>query len=358
MAKRASYADAGWGALNLLTEPSEFDFSVALGAMPVGVRESESSTIRVFGPRETGVCRVHLTRERSERVPDSGGAPLCRVEVLSPLADESREFDLAEECIRQLELALRLFKPASFRLIPWKQRGELRALRTGPCYSLDQAELRRFREFSERLMALHVELKHYQWAQAIPEDTSDDVYELFGTSRSAIQETLGGAYLMIATTLFERGHRDWRQSTDLRLVLLMMASEALVGCDRAELAYRLSLRLSVLNGGTNVERRNIFQQVRSLYDLRSRLLHGALYSDKKGFARVTEADVLNLSKLVRGSLLYFLALRSDGKAGILRALDRAIFDDSELGELRKRANRFWGLGERSDECLYSPGRGA
>lgn len=197
MAKRASYADAGWAALNLLTEPSEFDFSVALGAMPVGVRESESSTIRVFGPRETGVCRVHLTRERSERVPDSGGAPLCRVEVLSPLADESREFDLAEECIRQLELALRLFKPASFRLIPWKQRGELRALRTGPCYSLDQAELRRFREFSERLMALHVELKHYQWAQAIPEDTSDDVYELFGTSRSAIQETLGGAYLMI-----------------------------------------------------------------------------------------------------------------------------------------------------------------
>jgi hypothetical protein len=54
---------------------------------------------------------------------------------------------------------------------------------------------------------------------------------------------------MIATSLFEDACRQWNVSREHQLMLLMMAAEALFADDdKSELAFRLSLRVAVLNG--------------------------------------------------------------------------------------------------------------
>jgi hypothetical protein len=65
------------------------------------------------------------------------------------------------------------------------------------------------------------------------------------------------------------------------------------------------------------------------------------------------SDVQAFSNLVRGALLYFIGLQEMRRDELLRALDRAIFDDAELAVVRARANRFWGLGDSPDEHLFS-----
>ncbi|MFQ5830001.1 MAG: hypothetical protein ACE5JD_12725 [Candidatus Methylomirabilia bacterium] len=166
------------------------------------------------------------------------------------------------------------------------------------------------------------------------------------------------AHLMAATDFFEQAHGNWWLSPDMRLILLMMAAEALfTDDDRGKLAYRLSQRIAVLNGVHSGERKTMFELTKKLYDLRSRLMHGSVYRAKGGFLEVSGPDVSAFTNLVRSSLLYFIALRRKdlGKAEILKTLDRAIFDEKEMLLLRFKANELWGFGESSDEHLYAMG---
>src|SRR5574337_842999 len=142
----------------------------------------------------------------------------------------------------------------------------------------------------------------------------------------------------------------------MRLLSLMMGAEALFSDDdKAELAYRLSHRISVLNASSPNERKKIFEIVRKCYGMRSRLMHGSLYREKKGFLEVEWDDVLAVGNLLRASLLYYFAWDSQelDKRQILMALDRAVLDERELITFRAKANQIWGLGESIEERIYS-----
>jgi hypothetical protein len=60
-----------------------------------------------------------------------------------------------------------------------------------------------------------------------------------------------------------------------------------------------------------------------------------------------------LSNAIRSSLLYFIALREHGKLEVLRRLDQALFDAAQVSDLRREANRFWGLGDSEQERLHA-----
>ena len=62
--------------------------------------------------------------------------------------------------------------------------------------------------------------------------------------------------------------------------------------------------------------------------------------------------------LVRASILYFWALREVPKEDLLRRLDRAVFDRSQIEELRTRANQYWGLKGSTEERIHSARWGA
>lgn len=271
------------------------------------------------------------------------------------MTSEGKELDLDDPFENQFSLALRLFKPAPFWFVKWTRKNEIRVPEKGlQRYELTGNHLRRFRVFATKLLPFHVERRLFEHARYLPKDLEEEFRELLGGSKAAEQELLArAAQLMIAAELFDRAHKDRQVSSEWRLILLAMASEALFGDgDKGELSYRLAVRMAALNGGSGPERKRIFERARSLYDLRSHLVHGSLYR-KKEFVTVAKTDVQQFSNLVRGALLYFIGLRDRPRDELLRVLDRAIFDDAELAVLRARANQFWGFEDSPDEHLYS-----
>lgn len=158
---------------------------------------------------------------------------------------------------------------------------------------------------------------------------------------------------MIAADLFEKALEGPNVAPELRLVLLMMALESLFSTDdKSELAFRMSLRIAVLNGSSDAHRKEMFEALREFYDSRSRLVHGSWYRGSKGFVRVSDTELGVLRNVVRASILYFVALKELPKEELLKALDRAVFDRREIDELRVKANGYWGL-ETSEERILT-----
>lgn len=358
--RRRKADEAGWAAFNIETDGNQFDFVVALGGTVVGFRDPDSTCILRTRIDETATCRVsiqkagHLARDAARRL-----------EVLSPLYEDSelRELDCVAQCGMQLSTALRLYKSNQFAIVPWGQRNAAKARLTfndGKAYVLKGVELRKFLEFSGRLRDFHVSRNLFHHARFLPDNLDGDVRELLGGSRRDEARVLESqAHLMIATDLFEQALRDWTVARELQLVLLIMAAEALFGDDdKAELAFRLSLRMAVLNGGDDAHRRKLFEVVRSCYDMRNRLVHGSWYRRSKGFVRVSDVELLTLTNLVRASILYSWAVKDTGKGSLLQTLDRAIFDRGEVDGMRAGANRYWGLEGDSEERIYAARWGA
>jgi hypothetical protein len=353
--RRTASAAEGWAVFNLDVDPCDFDFEVALGAEVIGDREEHSTIIYRFPLEAKAWCKVFIHDDQRPKKWPSHCLPPRKVEVLSSMTEKGKELDLDDPFEKQFSLALRLFKPAPFWFVEWTRKNEIRVPEKGwQRYELTGNHLRRFRVFTTKLLPFHVERKLFEHARDLPKDLEKDVRELLGGSKAAEQQLLArAAQLMIAAELFDRAHKDRHVSSEWRLILLAMASEALFGeGDKGKLSYRLAVRMAALNGGSGAERKKIFERARSLYDLRSHLVHGSLYR-KKEFVRVADTDVQEFSNLVRGALLYFIGLRDLPRDELLRVLDRAIFDNAELAVLRARANRFWGLGESPDEHLYS-----
>jgi hypothetical protein len=173
------------------------------------------------------------------------------------------------------------------------------------------------------------------------------------------------ARLMIATDLFEQANEGHVPSGEIRLMWLVMAAEALfTDDDKSEVSYRLATRMAVLNGANPEDVKQHWELVRSMYDARSRLMHGAAYVGKpskrlpglvgdSGFIEPTPDHLLAFNNLVRASILYFIALQGSERREVLEILDRSVFDLSEVGRLRRLANDYWGLTGREDEMLCS-----
>ena len=131
--------------------------------------------------------------------------------------------------------------------------------------------------------------------------------------------------------------------------------------------------MAVLNGAGVDDVKRHFDLVRSMYDARSKLMHGASYVQKPsgrlrdlvgdgGFIEIPPDPLLAFNNLVRASILYFIALQRPGRTAaddeskredVLAILDRAQFDLSEIAGLRRTANEYWGFPGREDEILCS-----
>lgn len=341
--------DAGWAAFNIDADGNQFDFTVALGGSTVGYRTPDSTHILLTKLTATEICRISIQPPGK-----SSATNARRLEIICPWHGND-ELDLATECIQQLSTALRLYKSIPFSIARWQKPRAGRAPRKNTeHYSLKGADLRRFRDFSLRLRDFHVSRNLFQHARYLPDDLEDDVRELLGGSREHEARVLKAEpHIMIAADLFEKALEGPSIALELRLVLLMMALESLFSTDdKSELAFRMSLRIAVLNGANDAHRKELFEALRDLYDLRSRLVHGSWYRGGKGFVRVSEAQMKVLRNVVRASILYFVALKELPKEQLTKVLDRAVFDRQEIEELRAKANGYWGI-ETSEERILA-----
>lgn len=341
--------DAGWEAFNIDADGNQFDFTVALGGSTVGYRTPDSTHVLLTKLTDTAICRVSI--QRSGQGPTTSAK---RLEIICPWSG-SDELDLAAECVQQLATALRLYKPIPFSIARWqKSRAGGSPRQNAERYSLKGAELRKFRNFSLRLLDFHVSRNLFRHARYLPSDLEDDVRQLLGGSREHEARVLKAEpHVVMSAELFEKALDRQGVAPELQLVLLMMALEALFSTDeKSELASRMSLRIAVLNGSSDAHRKEMFEALRDLYDLRSRLVHGSWYRGGKGFVRVSDSQLRLLRNVVRASVLYFLALKELPKEDLLKALDRAVFDRREIEGLRVKANGFWGV-ETSEERILT-----
>lgn len=267
--------------------------------------------------------------------------------------------DVASECRKQLLLAFRLFKSAPFSVSPWDQRADIFLPgKVFPIYSLNGKLVSTFCAFSHKLADLHVWRSVWSLLRVYA-----PAFKTVGMPLSGIfgpddpQGTMipaKHAHLVVATDCFEEAHDDGRLSNELRILLLTMAAEALFDDgDKAEVAYRLSHRLAVLNGADSRARKEIFDLAREVYVLRSKVAHGSLYQRKGGFVEVGSQQVWAFSNVVRSSLLYGVALGDLDRSEVLKALDRGVFDESETLALRRKANEYWGFRDPTEEHLYA-----
>jgi hypothetical protein len=230
-------------------------------------------------------------------------------------------------------------------------------------YVLRGRQVTSFLEFARKLHAFHVDRNLYRCIRREP------MLGLASLPSMTPDDPAGAKFfkrvvrLMIATDLFEQANEAHALSGDMRLMWLVMAAEALfTDDDKSELGYRLSTRMAFLNGAGVEDVKRHWDLVRSMYEARSKLMHGTAYVGKPskrlpglvgdaGFIEPTPERLLAFNNLVRASILYFIALQDSERRDVLEILDRSVFDSSEVARLRRIANEYWGITGREDEML-------
>jgi hypothetical protein len=371
-----------WAVFNLdVDDPDSFEFDVALGYERLGDLEeadSESTSLSFARADACARCSIFFQANGSsprvvERTLEIIHKPLS-APVASFGVDPLSPVSLTSLCRDQLVLALRLFQSQSFLMFPRERRREGRA-RAYLAFAADQAgppasyvlrgrQVTRFLEFSRKLRAFHVDRNLYRCIRRdplgsawLPAMTPDDP-----TGAKFFKRV---ARLMIATDLFEQANEAHALSGEMRLLWLVMAAEVLfTDDDKSEVGYRLATRMAFLNGTGVEDVKRHWELVRSMYEARSKLMHGTAYVGKPskrlpglvgdaGFIEPTPERLLAFNNLVRASILYFIAFQDAERRDVLEILDRSVFDSSEVAQLRRMANEYWGLMGREDELLCS-----
>ena len=371
-----------WAVFNLdIDDPDSFEFDVALGYERLGERleetDPESTSVSIARAGECARCSVFLHADRSssrlvERTIEIIHKPLSPP-VVSIGVDPLSPVSLTSLCRDQLVLALRLFQSQSFLMFHRERRHEGRGRAylalaahqagTPAPYVLRGRQVTRFLEFARKLHPFHVDRNLYRGIRRDPRGPillPDDQAEARFFKRVA--------RLMIATDLFEQSNEAHALSGEMRLMWLVMAAEALfTDDDKSELSYRLATRMAFLNGAGVEDVKRHWELVRSMYEARSKLMHGTAYVGKlskrlpglvgdAGFIEPTPERLLAFNNLVRASILYFIAFQDSERRDVLdvlEILDRSVFDPSEVARLRRIANEYWGLTGREDEMLCS-----
>jgi hypothetical protein len=368
-----------WAVFNLdIDDGNSFEFDVALGyewlGEPPEQTDPESTSLYFAKPETRATCSVVFfnavgsSPRLVERTLDIIHKPLS-----SPLVSIDRDplspVSLTSRCRDQLVLALRLFQPQSFLVFPRERRHEgrgrayltLAAHQAGTPYVLKGRQVTRFLEFARKLHAFHVNRNRYRGIRWDPRG-------LLLASRNpedGVKFLKHVARLMIATDLFEQANQADAFSSEMRLIWLVMAAEALfTDDDKSELSYRLAIRMAFLNGAGVEDAKRHWELVHSMYEARNKLMHGAGYVGKPskrlpglvgdaGFIEPTPDRLLAFNNLVRASILYFIAFQDAERQDVLKILDRSVFDPSEVARLRRMANEYWGLTGQEGEMLCS-----
>jgi hypothetical protein len=105
------------------------------------------------------------------------------------------------------------------------------------------------------------------------------------------------------------------------------------------LTYRLSMRTANLLGHDVEARKSIFREVKSFYNLRSKIVHGTEL-DAKLLNRLSELD--SLRETLRRVLLSVMGLLSEGipPANLPDELDDVAFDDEKRKRVQAAASKF------------------
>lgn len=118
-------------------------------------------------------------------------------------------------------------------------------------------------------------------------------------------------FLQLAFDNFVESYRA--DNLKLSFLSLMISLEALLSRDNIELAYSLRRNAAVLLGNSKSDSITVQKKVKSLYDLRSSLVHGDSKKGKKK-SDIAEADVLELRAIVREAIKEILAMKMDKDA--------------------------------------------
>jgi hypothetical protein len=138
------------------------------------------------------------------------------------------------------------------------------------------------------------------------------------------------SYLKIALSRFDDSYK--RRKLQDKLADFMIALEALYLSDNKELTYKLSLRVAILLGKNEEDRKRIRRDVSSLYELRSDIFHG-------GDKPIKEEQVRMLEEFLRLSLVKFLLLsRYFKKQELMEKFDESLMDEKIRMELTEKSD--------------------
>jgi hypothetical protein len=130
-----------------------------------------------------------------------------------------------------------------------------------------------------------------------------------------------------------------------RLLDLAIALESLFSpTDKGELKFRISQSAAQFIGSTPAEREHLFKAVSTLYDRRSKLVHGSYdVHDYDSGRFVLAAEVDEWAAIVRSALVRFLAIYFRGdlnapREPIMNLIGQLNFDDSKRVALAKQSD--------------------
>jgi hypothetical protein len=122
--------------------------------------------------------------------------------------------------------------------------------------------------------------------------------------------------------------QGYRAFADFALLAFTTCMEGLFSTAEQELSFRLSLRVAQFIGKSNDERRSIYQQMREIYKVRSKVVHGAHVRKDTEQAAIylVESIVPGAEQLARASLLRVL---EDGLEDLFKEGERveSLFDE-------------------------------
>jgi hypothetical protein len=143
------------------------------------------------------------------------------------------------------------------------------------------------------------------------------------------------ASLELAFDLYAR-----EEFEDIEIVNALTALEALLLNDsKTELTYRLSMRVAHLLGADAPSRRQLFEDMKDFYDVRSAVVHGSQIKPKHQ-TRMEQSDILR--EIVRKTLLTVLPLVAAGMARpqLDLLLDEVVLDENVRLSVQKTAAKF------------------
>jgi len=125
-----------------------------------------------------------------------------------------------------------------------------------------------------------------------------------------------------------------------RFINLCISLECLFGEGQHELKYRYSNRVAMLLGDNIERRKSVYNNIRKLYDKRSKILHGRTKWS------ISPKEVLTLNEIIRQSILRCISLYIKKYKKITQSLDDCLHDPNKHKELLKDS-RFY-FGKQSD----------
>lgn len=139
-------------------------------------------------------------------------------------------------------------------------------------------------------------------------------------------------YIVVATDFLKRARLDGFEENTI--IDCFVSLEALFSKEeeKTEMRYRLSNRIAVFLGNNKKNRLKIRSEIRDLYDLRSKIVHGSVIK--------SELNKGMLVPIVRESILRFLHLASISytHSQIVEKIDDAIIDNQIAKELQKESS--------------------